>query len=334
MLLRSILLASALFLLAAAPATAQTCSFTPQTSALPSLPGRVTYTDTSTGQLFIYDFQSAAQVTIPSAVSSLGSSSNPITNPVFSPDGKALMFSGVSSNQRHLFYWVIGTTTVTNLTSPQGNLRHEDGKFSLDGSQIVWKRNGNIVTADLSTSGTPSLSNITAITTNGVLGTATEASGPVFARSMQYIYYFTGNASFTEQLARYTYASNSSGPVFSGADPTLQYYYPVAPDIYDLMFVRWIGSSNHHDEIMQYLRINSSFGVFGAADCAADNSDPAPVDERYILYSRDNNTGLGSAGQYELYLGTLASGAAWLLPSAVNTGGSSSFVGANYTTAR
>ena len=329
--IKLVFIAFGLFLLAV-PAAAQTCSFTPQTSALPTLKGRVVYTDQSTGQIGMYDFNTASTVSIPSAVNSLGTSTDQITNPVFSPDGKALLFSGVATGQRHLFYWVIGTTTVTNLTSPQGNLRHEDGKFSPNGAKIVWKRDGNIVTADLSTSGTPSLSNIVAVTTNGVLGTATEASGPVYGQSMQFIYYFTGNSTYTEQLQRYSYIDGSVTAVFP-ADG-LQYYYPTSPDLYDLIYVRWISFTNHHDEIQLYLTLLNSRYIWGAADCAADNSDPAPVDERYFIYSRDNNTGLG-AGQYELYLAQMKNGsAAWLLPSAINVGGSASLIGANYTNAR
>jgi Tol biopolymer transport system component len=334
MLLRSILLASALFLLAAAPATAQNCSFTAQTSTFPTLTGRVTYADTTAGQLFIYDFQSASQVTVPSQVQQYGGSGRAIRNPVFSPDGKGVLFSGVTLNgaSRDLYYWQIGTTTVTDLTTSISASPHEDGKFSSDAKKIVWKDNGNITTADFSNIGTPSLSNVTAITTNGVVGQPTEASGPVFSPSMQYIFYFTGNSSSTEHVQRYSYPGNNTGAAFT-QDASLQYFYPAAPDIYDLLFVRQISATNTHLQINQYFRLNNSFATFNATDCAADNSDPGPIDERYFIYSRNSNTGLGG-GQFELYLGRVADGAAWLLPSAVNTGGSASFVGANYTNAR
>src|SRR6202012_2927639 len=140
------------------------------------------------------------------------------------------------------------------------------------------------------------------------------------------------NSSFTEQMQRYSYPDNNIANAFSES-ASLQYYYPVAPDIYDLIYTRWISTVNHHDQMWMYFRFTNTASAWGTTDCAADNSDPAPVDERYFIYSRDNNTGLG-AGQYELYLGQMTGGGAWLLPSAVNTGGSASLIGANYTNAR
>jgi hypothetical protein len=348
---------AALSVLAQAAWAQPTCSFVAQSnSTIPALTGRVVYqedyTDPTTmqlvlGALFLYDFQSKQFTTIPLAAWGLTLA----LNPVFSPDGKAILFSAVSNNQRHLYYWKIASASPVNLTGAMGNLRNEDPKFSAHGDRIVWKQTFNIVTAPLifDASGNPSLGAVMPVTTNGVQGTSTEASGPVFSPTGKYIYYFTGSKSdATIYQFDLTNPANPSVEPFPQATGT-EYYYPVDPDLYDFFYVSWPDPATKFDKIYQFSRATQTSVAWNTADCGADNSDPAPADEDYFIFSRDNNLDKNGS-RYELYIGKFVDpanplqsgsspvmGMAWSLsPAGLNgpAGNKGNFEGANYTTAR
>ena len=305
------------------------CSFTPQTTALPQLQGRVVFEDFATGQLYVYDFKTNVLTNL--LVSYWGLTS--ATNPVFSPDGSGILFSAVvgspPNDQRHLFYWKIGTGLPINLTGGMGNLRNEDPKFSSNGARVLWKQNNGIETADFSFDdlGRPALLHPTQ-----VIGSSPEASGPVFSPTQKYIYYFRSNGT-VQQLWRYDSSANppSTAPAFS-QDPSIQYYYPADPDLYDFLYVSWLPTAvacPHCDKIYVRTRLPDAGTPWNPTDCAADNSDPAPVDEDYFIYSRDRNPDGNSS--YELYLGQLSTGSAWKLNISI---ASSSLLGSNYTNVR
>jgi Tol biopolymer transport system component len=319
-----ILLAAAL-VFAAAPAWSQ-CTFKVKSQASrPALTGRLVYEDSTTGQLYLYDFQA---VTLTNFTATWAATAN--ENPVFSPDGKAVLFSAVQSDQRHLYYWKIGAAQPVNLTLAMGNLRNEDPKFAPSGKAIVWKQSFNIVTAPLNFdgSGNPSLGAVTAITTNGVQGTTTEASAPVFSPTAKDVYYYTGSGA-NAQVQKYDTTTHVFTPFPKTAG--VEYYYPVDPDLYDFLYVSWLSSTNMFDKIFLYSQITNTSTAWNPTDCAANNSDPAPVDEDYFIYSRDDNS---DGDRYELYLGQIATGFAWTLtPLHVNIRGDA-LLGANYTNAR
>ena len=296
------------------------CSFTPAPDPAPFPPGRVVYQDAIGGGLYIYDFKDGTLTTVP--ISGLGSA----TNPVFSPDGGAILFSAVISDERHLFYWTIGSAQPVNITAWMGNLRNEDPKFSPDGYHVVWKQNFGIETANFAFNdlGQPILFNLQQLVAN-----PPEASGPVYSPTQKYVYYFTSTSSQPEQIQRYDVAAATTAPAFA-MDPTVQYYYPVAPDLYDFLYVSWLPGAiacPHCDKIYVRAKLPDSGTPWNPTDCAADNSDPAPVNEDYFVYSRR------SATLYNLYLGQISTGNAWILPPAANISGAS-LVGSNYTDAR
>lgn len=260
-------------------------------------------------------------------------------NPVFSPDGSAILFSAVQyiagEYQRHIFYWRIGSPAPVNLTAPLGNLRHEDPKFSPQGNTIVWKEFYNIVTAGLkfNSRGVPALSGSPKhITNNGAKGTFTEASGPSFSRTGKYIYYWTGSGSaFPIHIHKYDVATKTAVPLPFPQAAKIAYYYPVDPDLYDLLYVSWPSAANPSDKIYLSSGITGLSSAWNAADCSADNSDPAPVDEDYFIYSRDHNT---DSSSYELYLGQLSTDYSWSVSSLGLNNSAGDALGANYTNVR
>lgn len=301
------------------------CSFTPQDpSTLPALTGRVVYEDDNTGLLYLYDFLNATLTNVPTM------NLTAAENPVFSPDGSAILFSAVTNNQRHLFYWIIGSPAQpTNITAWMGNLRNEDPKFSPNGNMIVWKQDFGISTASFSFDdlGNPILFNV-----QQIIPSTPEASGPVYSPTEKYIYYFTGSSSQIKQIQVYSTLTMTSTPAFT-QDANVQYYYPVDPDLYDFIYVSWLQGAvmcPNCDKIYVFAKLPNAGTAWNPSDCAADNSDPAPVDEDYFIYSRDKNPDGNS--NYELYVGQISTGNAWSLSQLNISGGI--LLGANYTSQR
>jgi Tol biopolymer transport system component len=336
MRLSALLLALGLCL-GAVPAAAQSCTFTPQPDStnpvtLGQVKGRMAYNNLverdgpgngkdGTDFLYLYDFKTHTPTTISLATWGLSRG----LNPVFSPGGSYLMFRAVvtAADESHVFLWKIGSSDPpTNLTGFLGNLRNEDPKFSANGSMIVWKRTRGIATANLHypTTGAPYIDNVVQVLT-GSPGTD-EKSGPSFSRSGKFIYYWLGTGN-TTQIYRYNRFGNASGafPRNGGG----AYYYPVPMDYYDIFFVRQIQAGGF-DQVWQYSAINRISTVWNPSDCNANNSDPAPLDDDYFLYSRSTST-----ASYTLYIGQVGTTNSWSLASLPLNGTIDNMVGTNYT---
>jgi len=312
-----------------APAAwSQSCSFTPQAGPIPAgvLAGQVAFDDKNTGAVYSYDFTSTTLTTVPMSGLSGGE------NPVYLPDGSAILFAAVSTvggnPETDLFYWKIASAAQpVNITSAMGNHRDEDVKFSPDGNTIVWKQDIGIVTANFSLDGggNPVVSN----PPTTLVPRPPEASAPVFSPDQNYLYYFINNANpVPEQIERYDLVSKNTTSAFP-QDVNVTYYYPAAPDLYNFMYVSRLPGAPCAacDKIYVGAKLPAPGTVWNAADCAVNNSDPAPVSADYFIYSRDNND-----SQYQLYLGQISTGFAWSLQTLPGLSTiSGSFVGANYT---
>ena len=339
----------------ASPAWSQTCTtFAVQTGQLPiMLTGKIAYEDETVNPnenidhfLYVYDFSKGGSPTKVPLTDINGVALSGQENPVFTPDGSAILFAAISTvndNQEFdLFYWNITSgKNPTNITSSMGNNRDEDVKFSPDGNSIVWKEATGIVTANFSVDaqGNPIISNEKMLV-GGQIGTSNEKSGPVFSPDQKYVYYYLGDAApFSVQ--RYDSASTST-PTSEAfpQDLSLTHYYPVYPDLYNFMYVGWLPQTSTtcpttspilkcYDKVFVRAKLPAAGTAWNATDCVADNSDPAPVDADHFIYSRDNNP--DGTTSYELYLGEISSGKSWSLSSfGINISGGS-FVGSNYT---
>ncbi len=319
-----------------APAAAtQTCTtFTPQPDATrPALPGRLTYQDSNSNLLYLFDLQNADADSAPMQIPTAGLSS--VANPVFTPDGTAIAFTASPTPGRtNIYYWPIGTPAPINLTGAMSSDDNEDVHFSADGTMMVWKQDYGISVAGFTfdDNGLPVLFDVNHVV-SGSQSTTSEASGPVFSPDKYYISYFTGSKLHGPQrIQRYSFASNSSVLAFAQR-ASINYYYPVDPDLYELLYVSKTDDNPTVDKIYSYPSVSVpspiDVGViWNGTDCFADNSDPAPVNADFFIFSRDHNT--DNSG-YDLYIGQISTGFAWSLsPINVNFA-SGQMLGANYT---
>ncbi len=326
-------------------------------TSIPALTGRMVYEDANGGQIYVYDFLCATTATMPQRVkietltvtsTGLTGVGSP-TNPVFSPDGQAVVFRAVQNDESHIYYWAIGSGTLTNLTGFMGNQNNQDVKFSADGFSMVWKQLSGVEVASftLDDTGTPQLSQVRQLTA-GTRGASSEASGPTFSPDGQHVYYFTGSACAQPMQIQQISVNSPAGRTnaFSGQAAGTYFYYPAIDYSTDKFFyvtgpIQPAGpgcSANPQvlpphgpDRLFYYPNANTITGAateFDASETTVDKSDPAPIDGDYFIYSKD------PSGPYGLYLGQLSTGQSWsLAPLNVNISGGS-MVGANYTAIR
>lgn len=232
----------------------------------------------------------------------------------FSPDGQWLTFMGVPAGQHNgdawdIFIWKVGTTEQpVNLT--QGNdRRDEDPKF-IDNQRIVFKQNGDLKIIKLADRV------ITSITNNG-WGTE---------ESMPYPVMYT-----TKML--YAKGADSSSRIFSidqsGAYDTqltnIASYYPIWWQGNKFLYVRWYSPTNEHDQIYEYDLNTHKTTRLPFNSSTVDTSDPAPLDNRYMVASLSGQE--GGHGGYDLYIADSLSNTVWSIP--VNT--SLNELGASYS---
>ncbi|HEY1752237.1 MAG TPA: hypothetical protein VGG29_13325 [Caulobacteraceae bacterium] len=293
--------------------------------------------DANPSDVFYLDFQSGDPPSLVKAP--LPSGMMDALNPVFSPDGAAMVFTAVANNRHDIFYWPIGSSAAPiNLTgaSPSPN---EDARFSRDGSEMVWKSDCNLFVAPFSydSSHQPVLGASTQIVT-GSCGQTSEASAPTFSPSAGSanptagsVFYFLGSTgpsgAAPEKIAAYSFSSRTSAAPFAQSAQNY-YYFPVVGSTSSRLFYVSGGGS---DKIFTYANadaISGSATAFAAADVNSDDSDPTPVDDDLFVFSRDHNVG-GNAS-YELYLGQPSTNQCWSLTSWVSFPNGDNVLGATY----
>jgi Tol biopolymer transport system component len=336
-----VLLAVALLSLVA-PALAEAACVAPA-GPVASLTGRVVYQQGA--GIFLFDFLGATSCTQPVAiplVTDTGVMLLTPTNPVFSPDGQSVLFTAIQNNTHDLFYWVVGASTVTDLTVGIPMSRNEDGKFSPDGTSIVWKETFGISVASLRiVDAGPTIGPAQPLVT-GTDGASSEASAPTYSPDAMHIYYYTGsNCGPPETLQVVASTGGTHGPLFSSQSTALYYYYPRVDLVTGKLFyvsgaAAPCKQSGGPDQIFYFPNANnvdpSSTATAWNPGDGSDNSDPTSVDGDFFLFSRDHNAN-GDA-DYDLYLGQLSSIASppyWSLTQLqLGTG----IVGADYTPTR
>ena len=92
-------------------------------------------------------------------------------------------------------------------------------------------------------------------------------------------------------------------------------YYPVWWQGSRFLYVRWYSPTNPHDQIYIYDMANKQTTRLPFNNINYDTSDPAPLDQRYMVVSLAGQT--GSRGGYDLYIADSLSSSVWPLP--INT---------------
>lgn len=223
-----------------------------------------------------------------------------ITNPMnahFSPDGKKIVFMGISqiNNTWDIYIYTLGSDVQpTNLT-PNSLERDEDPKFSFDGTKIIYKTNG--ILNEMNTSGT-------------VLKTFTlpnvEASMPYYTIDGNSIIYSGNekNNNDTADIIKYNILDGSTQALATMQN--VNEYYPIVIDANTFLFTR---STTSDQVYLGYFNGEKPVKLaFNETD--SDFSDAYPVDDHTLLISC---TRKGGKGAYDLFLMDMISGKKWSL---------------------
>ncbi|MGU0872280.1 TolB family protein [Pseudomonas aeruginosa] len=297
-------------------------------SSLPALGGRLVYHSymeygDGSSNLYLHDFKSKST----RLLNQPGWNIEDPMNAHFSPDGRYLTFMGRQNGAWHVFAWAIGGTQApSNLTAAIGG-RNEDPKFSFDGRQVVLKHEGDIRLATLVFNGDGSVgvSAWKAVTSDGW---STEESMPFLTPSGKYVVYATGAGDSLRVVRRNLengQVSPLATPAAGGRD-----YYPVVRDYTAYFLSRTQPAGN--DQLAMVVP-NSPPGtpaILPLNHCQGDNSDAAPVNEDYLIFS---STSFDPT--YSLLLGDIAAARVWRLdPAQINLPDGRQKLGASYTAAR
>ncbi|MFT4016742.1 MAG: hypothetical protein QM668_07240 [Agriterribacter sp.] len=265
----------------------------------PALSGRLVYHsyscyDCNDSKLFLYDFHTNSNTVL----SKGWNIQNPM-NAHFSPDGKKIVFMGITpgTDQWDVFIWKIGDAAQpVNLTAALTNSRNEDPKFSADGLSIIFKSKGKLTRMD-------TLGNITARYTVP----HKEASMPYFAGRDQYILY-AAEENGISSIYSYHIADEVVKSLYSA--PGIYAYYPVAITDSSFIFTRWHSATNKHDQLyIGYFNTQTPLSL-PFNEPTGDYSDAYPVNEQYIFLS---GTHSGGRGGYDLYISDITNGSIWTL---------------------
>lgn len=266
----------------------------------PALTGRLVFHNytcysCNDSKLFLYDFRTNSLAEI----SNSWGISNPM-NAHFSPDGKSIVFMGITPGSGwDVFRWRIGTTVnPQNLTRLFGNKRDEDPKYSFDGNKIVFKQNGIIKEMD-------TLGNIF----HTINVPNTEASMPFFTIGNNSIVY-SGNEAVgnTADILIFSSATNTVLPL--SANIGVEEYYPIVRDDTSFLFTKWSSTTDHNDQVFLgffngRLALRLPFNEIGY-----NFSDAYPINNKYVVLS---STKSGGSGGYDLYIADLINGKKWSL---------------------
>lgn len=245
--------------------------------------------------LFLYDFKTNERTVL--------SQNWPIINPMnahFSPDGKKIVFMGISqiNNSWDLYIFTLGTNSQPINLTLNSSGRDEDPKFSFDGTKIIFKQNG--VLKEMDTSG-----NITQ--TYNVPNS--EASMPYYTADGKSIVY-AGNESNNNTLNIYLYSiANNTTSALSTIEK-LEEYYPIVIDNDTFLFTRWEGLNNKNDQVYLGYFNNTTPKSLPFNEPDANFSDAYPVNSHTVIIS---STKIGGIGQYDLYLADMVTGKKWSL---------------------
>jgi Tol biopolymer transport system component len=296
----------------------------PDSSFPSSLTGKLVYHSyvnygDGTSQIFLYDFTAHTLTQLSKASWGI---KDPM-NAVFSPDGKWIVFMGVSNNAWNVFMYQLGTNNPpVNLTNSTGATRNEDPKFSPDGKSIVFKQNGSVMQATLSyTSAGPSFTSVVSLAT---APSGDEYSMPYLSPDQSAVYYATGTGA-NMGLTKRTIATGATAVFDNPAG--LETYYPIVRADGNVFYARWKDASSRLDQFYQKTSDPSSTpNQLPINDCISNNSDPGPVNgTNYLFFSST------TAGGYQLYLGDVTTGQRWNLTQfGVNADSTKAKLGSSY----
>ncbi len=327
---------------------AYACSVQGSPELMPALSGKLAYQandDTSSasnddGQYFnhiyLYDFKVPSNGRV--RVDPPGMFCD-VINPKFSADGGWLLYAAkigsetskqdCDNNFWQLYVQKLGGYAPFRLQTV--GLNEEDPSFTPNGSGIVFKFNRQAIdflSVTLNSDGTATTGSPVQL-----LSDSTVPSAPFMSPTGRYIYYSDGTG---DQLTirRFDMSNRLASPVIASGNYA---YYPIPRDESSVFYTRHKNTSSDLDQLYvafpgvihgpqsnplatQYLlRIN---------DTNAENSDPTPIGEDYLAFSRTD-----TGGSYHMMLGDICTGKVWSLKTQTQAPGAATIynpLGASY----
>jgi hypothetical protein len=292
--------------------------------------------------LFGYDFLKPGRFSIDS-----GWQLHSALNPDISRDANWVAFTGAPNactdgNGGYyplIYIYKFGSTAAPiPLFACDHSSRWEDVRFSADMGSVVYKhRYGpypnytyalETLAVTLNANGTVSKGARTTLVAD-----AKEWSAPSLSPTGKYVYYFEGaGASEMVVYQRAVGATASSAETAMTPDNNVvDAWFPVVRDLSTVFYARHTMSATR-DQLYYQLPALAGLGAeyaFAFSDCNWDNSDPAPADEDYLVFSKDS-----VGGSYGLFIGQLGTKNVWSLATQLQPGAPaatiSSLRGASY----
>lgn len=292
-------------------------------STFPNLSGKLIYHsyedyNDGTSQIFLFDFKSKK-------INRLSRKSWNISDPMnaqFSLSGNVITFMGIQNNAWNVFVWTIGSDQApVNITTSTGDSTNEDPIFSKDGKNIFYKKDGVIVKRSIDLSG----DKLIALGREElVISEDTEVSMPA-PTSDGLVYYSKTKSTMGDGSDIFVYDLVNKKTTAIDVGENISAYYPIVDKNNNLFYARKTLRSGDADQI--YMKeLNAPLVELSLNDCDADNSDPSPVNNQYIIFSSNSES-----DKYELYLGDIRTGERWSLSSfGVNADQSKSKLGSHY----
>jgi Tol biopolymer transport system component len=285
----------------------------------PNLSGRIAYQsysdylsvpaegDTEDGNIFIYSFEGDGylrNLTESLVVNAM--------NPDLSPDGSKVTFTAIPMESAddidgrpgyehrlwinlEIFVYDLATESLYQLTN--NKFPDEDGKFSPDGSQIVFKSSGQVHTM-----------NVDGSLKQQLTYTGDEKSGPNFSLpDGSNIVYWSGDDADAD-----IWMMNSDG---TGAEKIISVsgiseYYPICWTYDVILYTQWENSSTYNDKIYKYSISSGLTEPLSINEYGVDDSDPFPIDDDNKLIGFSSSRGQ----KYDLYIGDTTNGSVYPLP--------------------
>lgn len=245
------------------------------------------------GNIFLYSFETGRLRNLTSSLDVKNA-----MNPHFSPDGSNITFMAIPADADRSWYsleiyvYDLATEILHRLTNNQ--IPDEDGKFSPDGSEILFKSNRQI-----------HMMNTDGSSKKQLTYTSDEKSGPNFSPDGSHIVYWSGsgaNSDIWSMLSGGTGAAQIIG--ISG----LSEYYPIYLNNNNILYTRWESTLDQNDKIYKYSVSSGSIERLAINQAGVNDSDAFSISDALIGFS--STRGL----QYDIYIGNLASSDVYSIP--------------------
>ncbi len=218
-------------------------------------------------------------------------------NPSVSPDGNKLVFMAVphsnhNYNNLELILYDISTGEIKRLTN--NNVADEDPKFSPNGIDVVFKRNGDIYKINTNDN---SVEQLTATPT-------VEEWAPFYSSDGSKIYY-TSRTNNNDDIWQIDADGQNSQALIEGLNNE---WYPQTVDSQHFLYTL----TNNGDDIYEYTLSDGASEKL-STNSSSDDSDPFYIYDNYCGFSSSRD------GNYDLYIGNMQTGEVWKIYDAPQT---------------